>query len=72
MTKRKVKALVLFSGGLDSILTVKILRKQKVKIKALYFKSCFLNENEAQKSAKRIKIPLEIIDFSKEHLCTGI
>jgi len=68
MTKRKVKALVLFSGGLDSILTVEILRKQKVKIKALYFKSCFLNENEAQKSAKRIKIPLEIIDFSKEHL----
>jgi len=66
--QRTKQGLVLFSGGLDSILTVKILRKQKVKIKALYFKSCFLNKNEAQKSAKKIRIPLKIIDFSKEHL----
>ena len=65
---RKIKALVLFSGGLDSILAAKILIKQKIKLKGITFKSYFFNEEQAKKAAKQIKLPLKIVDFSKEHL----
>jgi tRNA-specific 2-thiouridylase len=65
---KKVKALVLLSGGLDSILATKILQNQGIKITALSFKSCFFDEKAAQKAARNLKIPMRIIDFSREHL----
>ena len=65
---KKIKALVLLSGGLDSILAVKVLQNQKIKVKGITFKSYFFEGESAQKAAKKLKIPLEIIDFSKEHL----
>ncbi|MCD6148406.1 tRNA 4-thiouridine(8) synthase ThiI [bacterium] len=65
---KKTKALVLLSGGLDSILAVKILEAQGVKIKGLGFKSYFFNEKLAKKAAKELNIPIKIIDLSKEHL----
>jgi len=65
---KKAKALVLLSGGLDSILAVKILQNQGIKVTGLSFKSYFFNEGAAKKAAKNLKIPLKIIDFSKEHL----
>jgi len=67
---RKIKALVLFSGGLDSILAAKILMEQEIKLKGITFKSYFFNAEQAKKAAKQIKLPLKIIDFSKEHLKT--
>jgi len=60
--------LVLLSGGLDSILAVKILEAQGVKIKGLGFKSYFFNEKLAKKAARALNIPIKIIDLSKEHL----
>jgi len=65
---KKVKALVLLSGGLDSILATKILKNQRIRITALSFKSYFFNEKQAQRAAKELRVPLRIIDFSKEHL----
>ncbi len=65
---RKTKALVLLSGGLDSILAVKILKKQKIEVIGVTFKSYFFGTETAQKAAKNLKIPLKIVDFSKEHL----
>jgi len=62
------KALLLFSGGLDSILTAKILQKQKIKITPICFKSYFFDCNLAKKSAKKLGLNLKVIDFSKEHL----
>jgi len=67
-TMKKTKALVLLSGGLDSILAVKILEAQGVKIKGLGFKSYFFNEKLAKKAARALNIPIKIIDLSKEHL----
>ncbi|MCK4781571.1 HAD hydrolase-like protein [Candidatus Parcubacteria bacterium] len=61
-------ALVLFSGGLDSILVAKILQKQGIKITGITFKSYFFGAKEAKKSAKNLGIKLKIIDISKEHL----
>jgi len=64
----KPRALMLFSGGIDSILAAKILMKQKINVQGIVFKSCFFNESQARKSAKKINLPLKIIDFSSEHL----
>ncbi|MEA1898464.1 MAG: tRNA 4-thiouridine(8) synthase ThiI [Bacteroidota bacterium] len=63
----KTKCLLLFSGGLDSILAAKILMEQKIQVQGITFKSYFFNAEQAKKAAKKIKLPLKIIDFSKEH-----
>jgi len=68
MGNKKTKALVLFSGGLDSILAVKVLQEQKIDVTAMCFRSYFFNENKAQKAAKEIGVRLIIKDFSKKHL----
>jgi len=65
---RQNKTLLLLSGGLDSILAAKVLKSQGIKVTALSFKSYFFNVGAAQKAAKNLKIPLKIVDFSKEHL----
>ena len=65
---KKAKALILFSGGLDSILAAKILMKQGIKVTGLSFKSYFFDSNQAEKTAKKLGIKLRVVDFSKEHL----
>ena len=62
------KTLVLFSGGLDSILATQLLKEQKLEVKALCFKSCFFDEKNAKLAAKDLGIPLKVVDFSKKHL----
>jgi tRNA U34 2-thiouridine synthase MnmA/TrmU len=62
------RALVLFSGGLDSILAVKILQKQGIDVTALTFVSYFFDAEEAKKSAKENNIQLVIRDISVAHL----
>src|SRR4030042_2086504 len=64
----KIKALVLLSGGLDSLLSAKVLLEQKVAVTAVAFESYFFNSKPAQKAAKQLGIPLKIIDISQEHL----
>jgi len=63
-----MKAILLFSGGLDSILAVKILREQKVRVFPVFFKSYFFGPEIALKSARNLNLKLRIFDFSKEHL----
>src|SRR4030042_5484947 len=65
--KLKIKALLLFSGGLDSILAAKILEKQGTKVTALTIGSYFFGAEQGKKSAKENKINLITKDFSKEH-----
>ncbi len=62
------KALVLFSGGLDSILAVAILQRQGIEVTALSFVSHFFNEKEAEKSVKQLKIPLLVKNIAEEQL----
>jgi len=66
--KEKPKALVLFSGGLDSILAALFLKKQKIKVVGITFTSYFFGPEKAKEAAKKIGIFLKIVDFSKEHL----
>lgn len=68
MPKKKIKALVLFSGGLDSILAVKLLQKQNIDVTAISFYSPFFNSEQAKKSSEQINIKLIMKDFSKQIL----
>lgn len=64
-----MKALVLFSGGLDSTLAVKLLQEQEIKVVGYHFSSPFLTEGkeEIQKSAEYLGIPLIIEEAGSEY-----
>ncbi len=66
--KKKPRCLLLFSGGLDSILAAKILMEQGIEVLGIVFRSCFFDQNQAKKSAREIGLKLKLVDFSKEHL----
>jgi len=61
-------ALAMISGGLDSILAAKIVKDQGIEVIGICFKSNFFSEKNALKIVKQIDIPLEVVDFSDEHL----
>jgi tRNA U34 2-thiouridine synthase MnmA/TrmU len=63
------KALVLLSGGLDSLLAVKILQEQ-VKVEALYIKLPFSKDNSKQirEFCRKHKVKLHILDATKGKL----
>jgi tRNA U34 2-thiouridine synthase MnmA/TrmU len=65
---KKLKAILLFSGGLDSMLAAKILLEQGIKVFPVFFKSYFFGPEIAKKSAKILGLKLKVVDFSKEHL----
>lgn len=72
MPKKKTKALLLFSGGLDSILALKILEEQDIKVIPLYFESVFFseftrNENFWNENFRSLQ-NLRKINFSKKQL----
>jgi len=63
-----VKALGLFSGGLDSILAVKLLQEQEIAVTGVNFVTPFFGPEKAEKTAREIKIPLIIKNITAEHL----
>ncbi len=77
---KKPKALVLFSGGLDSILAAKILMEQEINVFGIAFFSYFFDARQAESSAKSLRpnplsatadglgINLKVVDISREHL----
>ncbi|MGL5352031.1 MAG: tRNA 4-thiouridine(8) synthase ThiI [Clostridium sp.] len=62
------RALAMVSGGLDSILAAKLIKEQGIEVIGICFKSYFFSEESAKRMTKQIGIPLEVIDFSKEHM----
>jgi hypothetical protein len=65
---KQSKALLLFSGGLDSILAAKILERQGIEVTALTFVSYFFDAEQAKKSAKENNMGLIVRDISAPHL----
>ena len=65
---KKPKALVLFSGGLDSILAVKTLEAQNIDVTAICFKSNFFNEDQAKKYAEVLNVKLIVNDIRNKFL----
>lgn len=66
--EKKPSCLLLFSGGLDSILAAKLLMEQGIDVLGITFKSCFFNEDQAKKAGEEIGLKIKVIDISKEHL----
>ncbi|MCX3066362.1 MULTISPECIES: 7-cyano-7-deazaguanine synthase [Cetobacterium] len=64
-----MKALALFSGGLDSALAIKIIKDQGIEVIALNFVSHFFGgKNEkAENMAKQLGVQLEYVNFSSVH-----
>lgn len=59
---------MLFSGGLDSILAVKILEKQRIAVLALIFQSYFFSSQKAREAAEKNGIKFRVEDISEDHL----
>lgn len=66
--KKKIRALVLFSGGLDSILAVKLLSAQGVAVEAVNFRTNFCGPKEARLTVESLGVPLREVDLRREFL----
>lgn len=66
--KKKVKALVLLSGGLDSILAVKLLLEQDVEVTAINFRTNFCGPSKARPAAERLGIKLREVSIREDFL----
>ena len=63
-----VKAMGLFSGGLDSILAVKLLQEQHIEIELVSFITPFFNSRTAEKYSCLFNIPMHTLDLTKDLL----
>lgn len=63
-----MKALALLSGGLDSTLSICILREQEIDIEAVCFTSIFFDDSKARKAAENLKVSLTSVDITQELL----
>jgi len=68
MTGKKIRALVLFSGGLDSILVVKLLLEQGIEVETVNFRTNFCGPSKARPAAKMLGVPLREIDIRWEFI----
>ena len=67
MTMEKhVRGLSLFSGGLDSMLAICVLREQGLQVEAITFSSPFFNIGPAKKGAATLGVKLNIVDFTDD------
>jgi tRNA-uridine 2-sulfurtransferase len=69
----RVKAVSLFSGGLDSILATKLIQNQGIDVYAFNVRSpfCALKKeglSEAEQGAKQINVPLKVVDAGNEYV----
>lgn len=63
-----VKAIALFSGGLDSILAAELVHRQNIDVLCLTFVTPFFDARKAQAAARQINLPLAVEDITAEHL----
>lgn len=69
-TRDRRKALVLFSGGLDSVLAAELLRRCGVGVVAITFTSPFFGSDKANKAAAERGLDLEVADITARFLET--
>jgi len=64
-----LKALALFSGGLDSILAAKLLQKQGIDVECITFETPFFSADKARAGVVHAALPtLHIFDITEDHL----
>jgi len=64
--KNRIRALVLFSGGLDSILAVLLLKEQNIEVVGICFSTPFFDCQKGEDIAKELKIKLIKKDISSK------
>lgn len=71
----RLKALALFSGGLDSLLAIKLIQETGVEVEAVYFLQPFLQEEQEEKLVNQLKelisqlhVKLHIIRLDQRYL----
>jgi len=62
------KAIVLFSGGLDSQLACLLLMKEGIEVVPVFFETYFFKADKAKKYAEAIGLNLRVEDISNDHL----
>ncbi len=67
-TQKTTRALGLCSGGLDSILSALVLRKQGIHVEWITFETPFFTAEKAQRAADQTGIPLHIEDITEDYL----
>lgn len=65
---KKYKALALFSGGLDSLLAVKLVEKQRIKVIPVCFESPFFSCKKAIQMGKKNKIFVNVVQLEHDYL----
>lgn len=68
MADRKHRALALFSGGLDSLLSVVWMRKHGYEVLPVTFTAAYIPPDKAEKSARENGLELIVKDISEAHL----
>ncbi len=63
-----MKALGMFSGGLDSLLACKLLMEQGIKVEGIIFKSPFFGSEKAEKGAKQLRIKLKVVELGRGYV----
>jgi tRNA-specific 2-thiouridylase len=63
-----MKAIVLLSGGLDSVLAATLLERLGVEVTGMSFVTPFFNSAKAEKAASKLGIKLMVKDIGDEHL----
>ncbi|MCD6423151.1 MAG: hypothetical protein J7L42_03430 [Elusimicrobia bacterium] len=66
--KKGIKAVLLLSGGLDSILAGKILQNQGIDVYAFHATTPFFSCNSAIEIAKSLSIPIKLFSLKDEYL----
>ena len=64
----RVRALALFSGGLDSQLAVRVLQEQGVEVEGVTFRTPFFGSQRGETAARAMGIPHRTLDITLEHL----
>jgi len=65
---KKVRALGLCSGGLDSVLSALVLRRQGIEVEWITFETPFFSSEKALKAARIAGIPITVKNITKEYL----
>lgn len=64
----KIKGIGLFSGGLDSILAVKLMQEIGIEVTGVAFETPFFNARKSKKIAEQIGLSLVVKEITDEHL----
>ncbi len=59
-----VRALCLFSGGLDSQLAIRVLQEQGIETRAVAFQSLFFDVSRAEAAGRRLNVPVLVEEFT--------